>query len=399
MTEEQPLPVEVRRDRTLRVKVIDACGLRCTFCHNEGTPVSVDNVGETPGRYTGAPTRPGRTGRVSIYLATNGADFLPARIEPDTDFAAALAAIRGSIDTDEIHLTGGEPTLHPRLPDLVAIARRMGLTVGITSNGENGAAALPACAEAGLDRVNLSVFGTTPEELAAVQGPHLASTALAARKLEALHQTVEVALAHAVKVSANIVVPDHSHIQRVLRVVRQYGDRITVRLLTSLSDGHASVGAVQEVLDVLGARPVRRVLVAGASGERTIYRLPAGGRLDVKTIRPVRLPDTCAECRFNNDRDCQEGYYGVRLYRAEDGPFMVGVCIQRMDLCVPLGQFVMSQICREVQSFRDADFGSLSAMHANCSTMTAAAPVLSVGLPSQQPGVPEARSAGSCHAT
>ncbi len=46
---------------------------------------------------------------------------------------------------------------------------------------------LPECAEAGLDRINLPVFGTTPDELAAVQAPRLASPRLAARKLDAPH--------------------------------------------------------------------------------------------------------------------------------------------------------------------------------------------------------------------
>ncbi len=63
----------------------------------------------------------------------------------------------------------------------------------LTSNGENGAAVLPECAEAGLDRINLSVFGTTPDELAAVQAPRLASPRLAARKLDALTDTIETA--------------------------------------------------------------------------------------------------------------------------------------------------------------------------------------------------------------
>ncbi|OQD55742.1 molybdenum cofactor biosynthesis enzyme [Streptomyces phaeoluteigriseus] len=354
------LPVEIRPDRTLRVKVIDACGMACTFCHNEGTPVTADNHGRTAGEFTGTP---GPTGRVSIYLRTNGADFLPARIEPDTDYALALAAMRGSVDTDEVHFTGGEPTLHPRLSELVAIAHRLGLTVGITSNGENGAAVLPECAAAGLDRINLSVFGTTAEELATVQAARYASTALAERKLAALHATVDTALSHGVKVSANIVVPDHTHIPRVLRIIETYGRNVNVRVLTSLTDGDASMTAVENLLDQLGAQPVRHIHTAGASGSRTRYRLPDGHHLDTKTIRPTRLPDTCATCRFNNDHVCQEGYYGIRLYRAQNGPFMVGVCIQRMDLCVPLGQFVMSTLCREVQTFRDDELTRLTALH------------------------------------
>jgi hypothetical protein len=79
-----------------------------------------------------------------------------------------------------------------------------------------------------------------------------------------------------------------------------------------------------------------------------------------KQIRPVRLPHTCAGCRFNNDTDCQEGYYGVRLYRDRAGGFQVGVCIQRMDLCMPVDRFVGSDLCREIIALRDAEYGQLS---------------------------------------
>ncbi|MGW3028259.1 radical SAM protein [Streptomyces sp. NPDC001221] len=342
------LPVEVKPDRTLRVKIIDACGLACSFCHNEGTPVAA----------------PGRSGRVSIYLRTNGADFLPARIAGDADFALALAAVRGSLPTNEVHFTGGEPTLHPNLPDLIAIARRLGLTVGLTSNGENGAAVMADCATAGLDRINLSVFGTTPAELAAVQAPRIASPKLAEPKLAALDATIEAATTNGIKVSANIVVPDRSHVDRVLGIIERHGRAVVVRMLVSLEDDGASLEAMQAVVDHLGAVPVRRILTAGASDQRVRYRLPDGRTLYAKSIRPVRLPETCADCRFNNPDDCQEGYYGVRLYRAVDGPFMVGVCIQRMDLCLPLGEFVMSQRCREVAAFRDDEAARLTRMHA-----------------------------------
>lgn len=358
------LPTEVRQDRTLRVKIIDACGLGCSFCHNEGTPVANDNTGRTPDQFTGTP---GRSGRVSIYLRTNGADFLPARIAADSDFALALAAVRGSLPTSEVHFTGGEPTLHPDLPGLITIARRLGFTVGLTSNGENGAAVLPAAAEAGLDRINLSVFGTTPRELAALQGPRLASLKLAERKLAALDATIEAATAHGVKVSANIVIPNEEHVDRVLRIIERHR-AVVVRMLVSLEDGSASLGAMRAVLDHLGAVPVRRIITAGASDQRVRYRLPDGRTLYAKSIRPTRLPETCADCRFNNPDDCQEGYYGVRMYRATNGPFMVGVCIQRMDLCLPLGEFVMSRRCREVAVFRDDEAARLSRLYAHHAT-------------------------------
>jgi cyclic pyranopterin phosphate synthase len=45
------IPVHVHKDATLRVKIHDTCGLTCTFCHNEGTPVTVDNRNRLPGEF------------------------------------------------------------------------------------------------------------------------------------------------------------------------------------------------------------------------------------------------------------------------------------------------------------------------------------------------------------
>ncbi|MBZ6081325.1 radical SAM protein [Streptomyces olivaceus] len=356
------VPIEIRPDHTVRIKIIDSCGMACTFCHNEGTPVTVDNLKATPGAYVGTP---GKTGRVSIYLKTNGAQFLAAPVEPGADFAMSLAALRGTISTKEVHFTGGEPTLHPRLPGLVAQAHRMGLTVGVTSNGESGRAVMEECAKAGLDRINLSVFGTTPEELAAVQADRVASVQVAAKKIESLDATVEQALSHGVKVSANIVVVDKTHVPRVLRLIDRYGKDVVIRMLTNLETDSESKEAIDEVLSRVGARPVRRIVTAGASGYRVRYRTPDGGTLYVKLIGSVRLPETCSRCRFNNDQDCHEGYYGVRLYRTIQGEYMVGVCIQRMDLCIPLHEFVMSDLRSEVQNFRDDEMARLSSEHAH----------------------------------
>ncbi|SFK53219.1 radical SAM protein [Amycolatopsis sacchari] len=272
MTATAALPVHVDRDRTLRVKIIDACGMTCTFCHNEGTPVTADNLGREAGSFAGS----GRTGRVSIYTATNGASFLPAPVLPDTDFHDALVALRQALDVTELHLTGGEPTLHTGLPRLVALARDAGYSVRMTSNGERGAEQMDRCAKAGLERINFSVFGTTPDELAAVQHERYRHPGRATRKLDALKSSIEAAIAAGIGVNANLVVPDHGHIARVHRLLDEYSPRLSVRLLNSLDHGHASIQAIEQALAERGAVPEARYLTAGVSGSRTAYRLPDG---------------------------------------------------------------------------------------------------------------------------
>ncbi|MEE4420895.1 radical SAM protein [Streptomyces bugieae] len=351
------VPVRVTVDRTLRVKVIDACGMTCTFCHNEGTPVSADNHEDHAGEFGAA----GRSGRVSIYLATNGARFLTAPILPDDTFHAALTQLREVLDFDEVHLTGGEPTLHPRLPQIVAMSRSVGYKVSVTSNGENGDRILPDCATAGLDHVNFSIFGTTAEELAQVQNIRYRSHSLAGRKIDALEKSISLSLDLGLGARANVVIPNRNHVRRVYRLLEKYSPQLSVRVLSSLADGEESLDAIDLLLEELQATPTEVRLIAGTSGFRVGYQLPNGRTLLVKHIRSLRLPETCVGCRFNNSTDCHEGYYGVRLYRDPRGKFHVGVCIQRMDLCLPLEEFVTSSVCSEIRKLREQDYHDLTA--------------------------------------
>lgn len=350
------IPIHIEPDTTLRVKIIDACGMTCTFCHNEGTPVTADNAGRAVGAFTPA----GRTGRVSIYAADNGANFLAAPMLADEHFRQALVALRDALGFTEVHLTGGEPTLHPAVARLTAIAVGEGYRVGMTSNGDHGAAVVPACAQAGLDRINFSIFGTTASELAQVQHARYQDVARAERKIAALRAAIAACVEQGVKASANVVVLDHSHAPRVHRLLDEYAPELTVRLLNSLDHGQASLDAIDLILAERGAQAEAHYVTAGVSGARTAYRLPDGRRVLFKRIRRIRLPRTCAGCRFNNDTDCQEGFYGVRLYRDRQGRYLVGVCIQRMDLCQPLDEFLAGPLPGEILELRTAEYRQLA---------------------------------------
>ncbi|MFR9723336.1 hypothetical protein ACL02R_08185 [Streptomyces sp. MS19] len=149
-------------------------------------------------------------------------------------------------------------------------------------------------------------------------------------------------------------------------VDRQLRPHRTDRLsgsIRGIQDGAGSIAAISEVLARVGAEPVLRTFTAGTSDERTLYRALGSRAVYVKRLLPVRLPVTCASCRFNNDTDCQEGYYGVRLYLTEQGQYMVGVCIQRMDLCVPVAELPKSGIVEEVRAFKDAEIRRLTSQY------------------------------------
>ncbi|HEX4393312.1 MAG TPA: radical SAM protein [Mycobacterium sp.] len=350
------LPVIAEKDATLRIKIHDPCGFTCTFCHNEGTPVVADNRRRPVGDFTTA----GPSGRMSIYAATNGATFLPGVVRPDERFTEALTSLRDALDLSEVHFTGGEPTLHPSLAELTQLAADAGYGVRMTSNGERGAAVIPAAAAAGLRKVNFSVFGTTAAELAEVQHARFRNVELAERKIAALKDSIATCEAHGVKADANIVVLDHSHAGRVHRLLDEYSPQLSVRLLNSLDHGQVSIEAIETILAERGAVARAHYVTAGVSGARTSYELPDGRTVYFKEIRPVRLPDTCASCRFNNDKDCQEGFYGVRLYVDRVGTYQVGVCIQRMDLCLPLEEFLASSLPDEIVGLRTTEASVLA---------------------------------------
>jgi cyclic pyranopterin phosphate synthase len=207
--------------------------------------------------------------------------------------------------------------------------------------------------------VNFSIFGTTAAELAEVQHARYRKVELAEKKIDALKRSIAVCERVGIKASANIVVLDHCHAPRVHRLLDEYSPHLSVRLLNSLDHGQGSVDAIERILAERGAIPVARYVTAGVSGARIAYQLPGGRRVFFKIIRPIRLPDTCAGCRFNNGTDCQEGFYGVRLYLARDGRWMVGVCIQRMDLCLELDEFLDSPLRAEIVALRDREYAEL----------------------------------------
>ena len=358
---EREIPVTVGMDTSLRPKILDKCGMTCTFCHNEGTPVASS-------RREGNVLLPNPTyrgGRVSVFEQSNGVDFVPGIMEPDEAFSASLEKMRLSIGATELHLTGGEPTLHRSLPNLISNARRAGFSVKMTSNGENGARTLKECAEAGLEKVNFSIFGTTPQELAEVQHEKYNNVKLAEVKLNALRHSIDTALEHGIKVDANIVMSDASHAERVKRIINEYDDRVSIRILNDLDAGDASYISIYELMSELDAVPVQLYVEAGSSNSRVKYLLPDGRAIYFKQIRRTTLPETCTDCSLNNDIDCKEGYYGVRLYIDAQGSYKVGVCLQRMDLTMDIDNFVTSPIAQEVNMLRMNEFEQLTNHYAS----------------------------------
>jgi cyclic pyranopterin phosphate synthase len=109
----------------LRVSLTDRCNLRCTYC-----------------------------------MPAEGLPWMPVpELLTDDELVRLVRIAVSRLGVTQIRLTGGEPTLRPGLPGLVArlAALEPRPEVSLTTNGLSLQRLAPALADAGLDRVNVSL--------------------------------------------------------------------------------------------------------------------------------------------------------------------------------------------------------------------------------------------------
>jgi len=314
--------------------------MACAFCHNEGTPVRQNN-----------------SDRVSIFELANGVNFIPGEMSNDDNLRETLIALKNELELDELHLTGGEPTLNKDIEKIIQTANELDLRVKLTTNGETGATGIKKCIDAGISGINFSIFGATPEEYSAIQAGHAKNPKNAEHKLNMLNEAINEAVAHEnISVSANVVVPDEEHIERTLGILDAYSDTLDIRLLNDIGQGEKSIIATYKLLAEISAEPQKIDINAGESGLRTVFSAH-NRKISFKQIRRVILPETCKNC--HKKYNCEEGFYGPRLYIDDNGKYRVGVCIERMDLAIPVDEFIASDIPREIVDLRNSEYEKL----------------------------------------
>ena len=159
-----------------------------------------------------------------------------------------------------------------------------------------------------------------------------------------------------IKTKANIVMSGEHHANRIKKLLDKYSESVSIRILEDLDVGYSSAISIYNLLADLKAVPVKRKFDAGASNAQTIFRLQNGREIGFKQIRMTRLSNVCNTCTLNNPNDCKEGYYGVRVYTDDKGDYKVGVCLQRMDLTVPIEDFMNSDIPESIKLLRQKEF-------------------------------------------
>jgi len=157
--------------RDLRISVTDRCNMRCTYC------MPRDVFG-------------------SDY------PFLPRDELLSFEEITRVVGVFTELGVEKLRLTGGEPLLRKDLPELIAMLRATGpeLDIAMTTNGVLLPRHADALAEAGLDRVSVSLDAVDEETFGAITD----SNATVAQVLEGVAAAEEARLGP-VKINAVIV--------------------------------------------------------------------------------------------------------------------------------------------------------------------------------------------------
>ncbi len=119
----------------LRISITDRCNFRCVYC-----------------------------------MPADGLPWLPKQEILSYEEIVAVVRELAPLGLRRLRITGGEPTIRPDLPALIAQLREVpGIEdIALSTNGVRLPDLAPALRAAGLDRVNISVDSLRPERIAAI---------------------------------------------------------------------------------------------------------------------------------------------------------------------------------------------------------------------------------------
>ncbi len=253
--------------RDLRVSVTDRCNFRCGYC-------------------------------MPAAVYADETKFLPS--SHLLSFAEIERVVRLAVTqlgVEKVRLTGGEPLLRPDLPQLVAaLARIPGLAdLTLTTNGYLLAEHARAFADAGLNRLTVSLDSLDAAEFAAMSG--------AQRKLERVLAGLDAAVASGLSpLKLNCVVIRGQNDSSVVALAERFrGTPHVLRFIEYMDVGTvngwqaSAVVPAREILDQLAQRwPVHPLspTYAGEVAQRYAYD---DGQGEIGMIASVTAP-FCGDC-------------------------------------------------------------------------------------------------------
>lgn len=326
---------ERKIDTSIRIKVTNPCQWTCNFCHNEGTEL---------------PSTANRNSRVSVFLDPNVKSLPQVEdIVVNERTLARISALKG-IGIDEVHLTGGEPTLHPELPKLVKGLKGLGFEVKMTTNGQAASARLQEIIEAGVGDINFSILSLDPAEFLRTQNPPniLGVTPLlwAERMIEREKRNILLAKSLGVNVKINTVVlgkDDHPRVDSVRDFAA--GNGIKLVLLPSIGDFDNAESVVVDYAERIANYQGTTDYSNNSKGSRRYLMKDGVTPVDVKYLKPYHPGIVCEGCEHRGKSSCAEKFYGLRMEFRGGEPY-IRMCVQKSNpsTVMPLTDFLERDI-------------------------------------------------------
>ena len=204
--------------RDLRISVTDRCNFRCRYC------MPRERFGEN---HTFLPRR--------AYLSFEEIEKVVTACRP--------------LGLEKVRITGGEPLLRPDLDDLISRVSSTGVEVALTTNASLLSGQAPRLADAGLDRVTVSLDALDPK----IHSQMTDSSIPVEVVLGGIDAALEAGLS---PVKVNCVVQRGVNETEVAPLVRRFkGTGVTVRFIEYMDVGRTNgwqLGQVVSSTDLLG---------------------------------------------------------------------------------------------------------------------------------------------------
>ncbi len=256
----------------LRIALTPHCNLNCIYCHHEGE------------------------------AKPNG--------EISDEMVVSVARAAAALGVRSLKFTGGEPLLRPGLAGLIARMPQE-LDISLTTNGIFLAEQAGPLAEAGLDRVNVSLDSLRPEVYRAI-------TAGRDGDLEKVLAGIDAAKAAGllpIKLNVVVLKENEAEIDDLIDFCREKG--LILQLIELLDLGHLGLsGNIDAIERQLAARAER--VRTRQMHRRKKYFLDGA---EVEVVRPMDNTEFCANC--------------TRLRVTSDGK--IKPCLLRSDNLVDIG--------------------------------------------------------------
>lgn len=239
---------------SFRIVVTMRCNYNCIFCHREGL---------------------------------TGLDRAEVLTPDDYRYLAYVSRKLGIV---YFKITGGEPLLRRDTPDIIKGIREYSKEVSLTTNGyflKNLAGKL---ADAGLDRVNVSVHSLNDEVYQAITRTR--------GSVKLILEGIEQALDHGIKVKLNFLAMkiNLGEFEKIIEYASSKGVDVNVIELIPLGTPHHVYLEQRTSLDPI-IEKLHRVssnITISNFQNRPIYTLPSG--IKVNVIKGYGNPDLCARC-------------------------------------------------------------------------------------------------------